>query len=200
MQITNLINFLINNFKYKSYFEIGVDNPSFNYIFINCDNKECQDYFERFWTSDGYPVYLNKKNNLLGKYLTYHLPRITFCESVQNKHYDLIYINRFNDQNNGMELYKAIKMLNKDGKIIISNIEKSGWPIIAEYIKLNLPIDTVEENGDLCVIVNYVKEFDLIKEIKEFPLTFENLFSSEDTKEYYFHPQDIKEYINKIIL
>ena len=43
---TRIINFLIKNMGYKDYLEIGLSNPDFNYLKVECEHKEsCDPYF-----------------------------------------------------------------------------------------------------------------------------------------------------------
>ena len=39
----NIINNLIKTYGYKSYLEIGLNNPEYNYVHIQCEHKESVD-------------------------------------------------------------------------------------------------------------------------------------------------------------
>ena len=54
MKRHDIINLLIDERGYKSYLEIGLDNPYLNFVHINCELKESVDPYDlcsRFCTS-----------------------------------------------------------------------------------------------------------------------------------------------------
>ena len=82
-----ILNYLIFRHNYKTYLEIGLDNPAATYVDIMAENKESCD------------PYINVEiTPIISKYLTYHMKSDDMFASMEpDKKYDLIFVDGLHD-------------------------------------------------------------------------------------------------------
>ena len=117
MYRTKIINFLIRKHNYKSYLEIGVNNPEDNYNLVECEKKECVDPY----TADSFSIsnLPDLSNNNVASFLTYRMTSDEFFSKV-NKKYDLIFIDGLHtEEQSSRDLMNAMLHLNPGGKIVL---------------------------------------------------------------------------------
>lgn len=139
MNRTDIINLLIEKYKYKSYLEIGLDNPYNNYCNINCELKHSVDpYFEKDHQGTDAPI-----EEEFFKYLTYRMTSDEFFASSDMK-YDIIFIDGLHCEDQvGKDIINGLKHLNKNGKIVVHDCLPNSE--IAQIV----PRQTGEWNGDV---------------------------------------------------
>ena len=113
---TSVINSLIKKNNYKSYLEIGVNDPDNNFNLIECEIKECVDPY----TAESFAVTnlpdLSKNDT---SFLTYRMTSDEFFDKV-NKKYDLIFIDGLHtEEQTSRDLMNAMYHLNPGGKIVL---------------------------------------------------------------------------------
>lgn len=188
MEKFTIINALIKRYNYKSYLEIGLNNPFDNYNKIQCENKESVD------------PYLDLTDLVLSNRKAFNLTEIEIQETLkeiervltykmtsddffaQNKKtYDIIFIDGLHTKEQvSKDIVNSLKCLNPGGKIVlhdclppseehqmIPRIPNCGWcgdvwKAIPEFIKQGLEINVV--NCDFgCGIINYYEHPEEIK-------------------------------------
>lgn len=197
MERHTIINALIKHYNYKSYLEIGLNNPFDNFTKIICENKESVDpYFdvEDLSFSNRKADRLSKKEldttlELIPKYLTYRMTSDEFFEK-NNKKYDIIFIDGLHTKEQvSKDIVNSLKILNKGGKIVVHDclppteehqmvprIPNCGWcgdvwKAIPEFIKQGLDINVV--NCDFgCAVISYCEQPERI----EIPSDFEHIW------------------------
>lgn len=177
MNRTDIINYLIQKNNYNSYLEIGLDHGE-NFININCKLKESVDpYFDKnnsqgnFSYGDNIPEYIKK-------ILTYRMTSDEFFAQNKNK-YDIIFIDgHHTEEQVGKDIINALKVLNKNGKIVVHDCLPSKesdqsenynmgtwngtvWKGVAELIRQGIPINVVDADYG-CGIVNYCDDKKLL--------------------------------------
>lgn len=106
MDHTQIINYLIQKYDFKTYLEIGVRNPNDNYYKINIQYKECCDI------DNSYGV------------VTYHMPSDEMFRIMPlDKKYDIIFIDGMHDESYvDRDLKNSIKHLNPNGIICLHDV------------------------------------------------------------------------------
>jgi hypothetical protein len=120
MNRTDIINSLIKKYNYKSYLEIGLDNPNHNYNLIDCELKECVDPYFEDDHKNGYDNKLDKKfmEETL-KILTYRMTSDEFFNQNKKK-YDIIFIDGLHTKEQvSRDIINSLKCLNLNGKIVV---------------------------------------------------------------------------------
>ena len=114
----DIINYLIESRNYTSYLEIGMDDPTVNFIKVNCKVKESVDPYDTnsqfctAWTDE-------KLAEFLG-YLTYRMTSDDFFVAYPQKKYDLIFIDGLHMENQSdKDIYNALKHLNRGGVVVV---------------------------------------------------------------------------------
>lgn len=120
MERTDIINMLIDKFNYQSYLEIGIAEPEFNFIRINCKYKECVDPYEPNIGNDcGYDPSIKKyiEDNIL----TYKMTSDDFfAQCPPDKKYDIIFIDGLHfEEQVSKDIINSFKHLNKGGCIVV---------------------------------------------------------------------------------
>ena len=115
MEKYKIINKLIEKFNFKSYLEIGLDNPSLNFEKIKCDLKESVDPYVDMMGNKITPKleYLNS--------LTYRMASDEFFESIKDdKKYDFIFIDGLHyDKQVVKDIVNSMKHLSNNGIIMM---------------------------------------------------------------------------------
>lgn len=116
MERSDIINLLIKKNNFKSYLEIGLDKPDFNFTKINCEIKHSVDPY--FIEDHEYGLSVDKFEEAF-KYLTYRLTSDEFFEKTQYK-YDIIFIDGLHTERQcGKDIINGLKHLNENGFIIV---------------------------------------------------------------------------------
>ena len=198
MQRFDIINGLIKKNNYKTYLEIGLDNPNNNYLKIICENKECVDPFNIEDHLNDYDFKLSENNlKLIDKYLTYKMTSDEFFN--QNvKTYDIIFIDGLHTKEQvGKDIINALKCLNNNGKIVVHDclptnekrqlvprqtIAWNGnvWQSIPELKKQNIIFNTVDADEGCCII-DFNENFKELKYIDSWEYTYEDFIKNKKT-------------------
>lgn len=170
MTRTDIINNLISFFGYKSYLEIGLDNPDNNYTRIVCKNKESVDPFFEDDHKNGFDVPLDATTReKIKQHLTYKMTSDEFFETV-NRKYDIIFIDGLHTREQvRKDIINSLKHLNKGGKIVVHDALPPNegaqivprqqvlwngdvWKGIVDLKKLRISFHTVDTDFGCCVI------------------------------------------------
>ena len=118
MERWDVINKLIEKNNFKSYLEIGLDNPDANFNKINCATKHSVDPF--FETDHGElcDVPVSDFEHSL-KFLTFRMTSDEFFKTSSMK-YDIIFIDGLHTERQcGKDIINALKHLNEGGYVIV---------------------------------------------------------------------------------
>lgn len=139
MNRTDIINSLIKKYKYKSYLEIGLDNPHNNFCNIQCELKHSVDpYFEEDHQGKDAPI-----TEEFLEYLTHRMTSDEFF-STTNMKYDIIFIDGLHHEDQvGRDIINGLKHLNKNGIIVVHDC------LPASEINQKVPRETSTWNGDV---------------------------------------------------
>lgn len=119
MQRSDIINLLIKRNGYKSYLEIGLDDPRNNFLLINCESKESVDPYEMAQHTHLNMDISNGIPQLVLDNLTYRETSDDFFVH-NNKKYDIIFIDGLHlEEQVGRDIINGLKCLNKGGKIVV---------------------------------------------------------------------------------
>lgn len=105
-----ILNYLIFRHNYKTYLEIGLDEPQSTFVDIMVADKEsCDPYIGREITP------------IISKYLTYHMTSDEmFIQMSSDKKYDLIFVDGLHDGRQVVkDVINSLKHLNKNGLIVV---------------------------------------------------------------------------------
>lgn len=187
MNRTDIINFFIQKYNYKSYLEIGLDDPNLNYINVNCEHKESVDPFNggNYYDPSNLP-------QIVLDNLTYRMGSDELFENMPlDKKYDIIFIDGLHEYKQvARDIVNSFKHLNKNGKIIVHDT----MPISEETASDVMPSEPVAWYGsvyktimqiDKIVPIFYTKE----ATDDEVGLTILEYFPGCETIE--FEPEDI---------
>lgn len=177
MTRTDIINNLIKSRGYRSYLEIGCENPNNNFNKIKCDIKESVDpYLEC-------PPYLTfKKLQHFAQLVTYKMTSDQFFEQNREK-YDIIFLDglHFEDQV-ALDIVNGMKYLNKKGIIVIhdclprkekfqsenrTTLEWNGsvWKAVASLNQLGVSFHVIDADYGCAVIpkaeIKYIRKSNL---------------------------------------
>lgn len=116
MNRTRLINKIIKDRGYKTYLEVGVENPDSNFNYIQCKVKESVDpYADNIYLSD-------QEAELYSQMVTYRMTSDEFFEKV-NKKYDIIFIDAWHvEEQCDKDIYNALLHLNKGGCVVVHDV------------------------------------------------------------------------------
>lgn len=178
MKRYQLINSLIKTYNYKTYLEIGLNNPSENYLKVNCESKESVDPYidnNELYLSDIRNSYIDEE---IEKNLTYRMTSDEFFEQ-NTKTYDIIFIDGLHTKEQvSKDIFNSLKTLNKGGRIVVHDClptteltqrvpresnEWYGdvWKSIYEFLIQGVTVYTVNTDCG-CAIFEY---YDKIEEI-----------------------------------
>lgn len=119
MQRYEIINLLIKKNGYKSYLEIGLDDPRGNFLLVNCENKESVDPYEIEQHTNLNMNISGGLNQLIIDNLTYRETSDEFF-SHNKKKYDIIFVDGLHlEEQVGRDIINGLKCLNKGGKIVV---------------------------------------------------------------------------------
>ena len=165
---TDLINYLIEKYNFKTYLEIGLDD-GYNYKRIICENKESVDpYFEQDHNKYDF-TFSGELPYDIKSILTYRLTSDEFFD-VNEKNYDIIFLDGLHTEEQiGKDVVNAMKCLNENGFIIVhdciprtyeatitprTQIEWNGtvWKGIVELTKQGLDIKVWDKDYGVAII------------------------------------------------
>ena len=191
MQKYEIINKLIKHFKYKSYLEIGLDNPNNNFTKVNCELKESVDPYFKEDHRNGWDCMLSEDiKKEIDKYLTYKMTSDEFFAN-NTKKYDIILIDGLHTKEQvGKDIINSLKCLNKNGKIIVHdclppNEERQivprrqrtwngdVWRTIPELKKQNIRYYTVDTDEG-CAIIDFKPSSKKLKYVESWDNTWED--------------------------
>ena len=112
-----LTNKLINKFNYKTYLEIGVADPRFNYYHVMCESKEgCDPYYD---TSG-----LDFTDEVKKEEVTYWMTSDEmFSVLPEDKKYDCIFIDGLHTEDQSKrDIVNSLKHLNENGLILVHDV------------------------------------------------------------------------------
>lgn len=210
MNRTEIINLLIEKNNYKSYLEIGLDNPNGNYNHIRCECKECVDPFFEKDHINGFDIDISYFENIINNVLTYRMTSDEFFLK-NDKKYDIIFIDGLHTKEQvGKDIINSLKVLNKGGKIVCHdclptdyNSQKvpreqaywfgDVWKTIPELSKQNIKFNTVDCDCGCCIIdffenykdLQYISEWEKVWEDFKNDKSFMNVISSDDFRKLY---------------
>ena len=114
---SDIINLLIKKNNFKTYLEIGLDNPYFNFTKINCELKHSVDPFFKK-DHQGYDIGVEKFEEAF-KYLTHKMTSDDFFKTSTDK-YDIIFVDGLHiERQAGKDIINGLKHLNKGGYIVV---------------------------------------------------------------------------------
>lgn len=212
MNRTEIINLLIEKNNYKSYLEIGLDNPDSNYNHIRCEYKECVDPFFEKDHINGFDVNILNFENIINNVLTYRMTSDEFFLK-NDKKYDIIFIDGLHTKEQvGKDIINSLKVLNTGGKIVCHdclptdyNSQKvpreqaywfgDVWRTIPELSKQNIKFNTVDCDCGCCIIdffennsdLQYISKWDKVWEDFENDKSFMNIISIDDFRKLYIY-------------
>lgn len=212
MNRTEIINLLIEKNNYKSYLEIGLDNPDSNYNHIQCEYKECVDPFFEKDHINGFDVNISNFEDIINNVLTYRMTSDEFFLK-NDKKYDIIFIDGLHTKEQvGKDIINSLKVLNKGGKIVCHdclptdyNSQKvpreqahwfgDVWRTIPELSKQNIKFNTVDCDCGCCIIdffennsdLQYISKWDKVWEDFENDKSFMNVISIDDFRKFYIY-------------
>ena len=209
----DIINLLIKRNGYKSYLEIGLDDPRLNYLLINCENKESVDPYPIEQHTNLNCDISNGLSDLILKNLTYKETSDDFF-AHNDKKYDIIFIDGLHlEEQVGRDIINGLKCLNKGGKIVVHDCIPSCeeaqreeispyfwngtvWKSIPELRKQNIEYSVVGCDCGCCVI-DYFEYPELLYYPEKSKLTW-NDFESNGIN--FMHIIDENEFFKKYIL
>ena len=185
MNRSEIINKLIKKNNYKTYLEIGLDNPDWNFNKIQCENKE---------SVDPYIVKEHDKNDhkltpsmwaKIEPVLTYRMTSDEFF-AQNTKKYDIIFIDGLHTKEQvSRDIINSLKILNPGGKIVVHDCLPANkkaqqvprivgawngdvWRAIPELKKQGIKVNVVNcDEG--CAIIDYIR----VKKNLFYPTDFE---------------------------
>ena len=172
MNRTDIINFLIEKNGYKSYLEIGLDDPSQNFINIKCDNKESIDPYDSTNIQDIVHIDEGVLPPLVKECLTYRMTSDeAFYSMPEEKKYDIIFIDGLHTESQvGRDILNSMKHLSTRGVIVVhdclpeyeemgsdnrtNQIEWTGgvWKAMASLNKIGIPFQTITDDYGVGII------------------------------------------------
>ena len=118
MNHTEIINKLIEKNNFKSYLEIGLDNPNLNFTQINCELKHSVDPFFEEDHKEGCDISVSEFEEAF-KYLTHRMTSDEFFKTSTDK-YDIIFVDGLHTEGQaGKDIINGLKHLNKGGYIVV---------------------------------------------------------------------------------
>ena len=152
MNRTEIINKLIKKNNYKTYLEIGLDNPDHNFNNVECESKESVDPFieeeHNKWDHKLTPQMWEKVN----KVLTYRMTSDEFF-AQNSKKYDIILIDGLHTKEQvSKDIINSLKVLNPGGKIVVHDCLPSS------EIAQEVPRKTAGWNGDVWKAIPQIKK------------------------------------------
>jgi len=146
---TDIINNLIEKNGFKTYLEIGLDNPFNNFVEINCLTKHSVDPFIVRDNSFDFIDCGKSKDDLEEEikralpYLTFRTTSDDFFEKTSLK-YDIIFIDGLHTERQcGKDIINGLKHLNEGGYIIVHDCLPS------QEVSQIIPRKVIEWNGDV---------------------------------------------------
>ena len=119
MQRWEIINLLIKKNGYKSYLEIGLDDPRRNFLLVNCENKESVDPYPIEQHTNINCDISNGLSDIILENLTYRETSDEFFAHNQKK-YDIIFIDGLHtEEQSSRDLMNSMLHLNPGGKIVL---------------------------------------------------------------------------------
>lgn len=166
---TKAINYLIENRGYKSYLEIGLSWPKFNYTNVRCENKEsCDPYFPS--ERDALVSRDNLPQEILDN-LTYLMTSDEMFEAMPaDKKYDIILIDALHTEEQCCkDIVNSMAHLNPGGVILVHDVIPlsedmqdensesvvwvgSVWKSIVKLNNTNISFHTINEDYGLAII------------------------------------------------
>lgn len=115
---TDVLNFLIKKYGYKTYLEIGVGDPRENFCLIECEDKVAVDPYFDFVDVPNYDEEAIKEIN---KHVKFRLPSDEFFNYLrENKTFDIIFIDGLHTEEQcDRDIRNAIKHLSAGGAIVV---------------------------------------------------------------------------------
>lgn len=203
MELNNrhdLINALIEKNGYKSYLEIGLDNPNTNFNHINCEHKVSVDPFEN---DNGFEV-----DREIPEELTNRETSDSFFSHNTEK-FDIVFIDGLHVEDQvGRDIINSLKCLNKGGVILchdalpwsedmqkVPRIQEfwlgSVWKAIAELYKQNITYCSLEFETGIAII-----QYNEKSEILEYPEPSELTYDDYSMhKNHIMHIIDFNEFL-----
>lgn len=195
MNRTDIINYLIEKNNYKSYLEIGLDNPDSNFKKINCELKHSVDPFFEDDHKNNYD--LNPTQFEYAKqYLTHRMTSDEFFDTT-NGTYDIIFIDGLHTQEQvGRDIINSLRRLNNGGKIVVHDCLPPNenaqivpriqglwcgdvWKALPELKKQNINFSVVDTNFGVGVI-DYFENPENLKYIEKSTLTWGDFVSKRN--------------------
>jgi predicted O-methyltransferase YrrM len=177
----DLINALIEKNGYKSYLEIGLDNPNLNYNYINCEHKVSVDPFEN---DEGFET-----NRKIPEELTNRETSDDFFAHNTEK-FDIIFIDGLHvEEQVGRDIINSLKCLNKGGVILVHDtlpwteeMQKvpreeafwtgDVWKAVSELYKQNIDYVSIDFETGISII-NYNEKSELLEYPEPSKLTYD---------------------------
>lgn len=139
---SDIINSLIKKNNFKTYLEIGLDNPFENFNKINCTTKHSVDPFFEEDHKQGFDISVEEFEEAL-KYLTHRMTSDEFFKTSTDK-YDIIFVDGLHTERQaGKDIINGLKHLNKGGYIVVHDC------LPYSYESQVVPRITVGWNGDV---------------------------------------------------
>lgn len=188
MTRTDIINYLIRKYNYKSYLEIGLDT-GVNYEHVQCDSKASVDPFFREDHENGRDLQFDSDiPQRIKDLLTYRLTSDCFFEQ-NTKTYDIIFVDGLHlEAQVGKDIINGLKVLNPCGIIVVHDClpgselmqevpRKTGawngsvWKAVYELIQQGLDIQVVDTDWG-CGLIKYCDNLELLHYPKTSEMTW----------------------------
>ena len=184
---TDFINYLIYQNDYKSYLEIGLNNPEDNFIKIGCESKESVDPYNAI--SSVYSEY--DLPDIIKENLTYKMTSDEMFEMLdKDKKYDIIFIDGLHLEEQVIkDIVNSLKHLNNGGKILVHDClpktyeaqteipyymtdwNGTVWKAIPKLKELGIDFYVIDEDQGVGVI-NYFEGAENLNYYEQTTLTF----------------------------
>ena len=186
---TEILNYLIKEHNYKSYLEIGVGDPSNNFLLIDCGEKYGVDPYFDYLDANGLD------ENTLNEAVKYRMTSDEFFNTIpKSTTFDLIFIDGLHTEEQcDKDIQNALEHLSKDGAIIIHDSN----PYTKKSVGERNPTVGNTWNGDVYKSVVKLKDFGveyftlgddfgitLVKKPENF-VKIENVPASDITYDYF---------------
>ena len=210
---TDIIQKLIDKFNYQSYLEIGIAEPEYNFMRINCKYKECVDPYEPNIGNDcGYDPLIKKyiEDNIL----KYKMTSDEFFEMCPaEKKYDIVFIDGLHyEEQVGKDIINSLKHLNPGGTIVVHDClpeteeaqdenrhtlvwNGSVWKAIPQLLKQGISYFTIDTDMG-CGVIQYSGDVNSLYYPEKADYDFNMVFGSKTIRDSVMHVISTEEFLS----
>lgn len=205
MTRTDIINYLIRKYNYKSYLEIGLDT-GVNYERVQCDSKASVDPFFREDHNGHDLTFTDDIPQHIKDLLTYRLTSDCFFEQ-NTKTYDIIFVDGLHlEEQVGKDIINGLKVLNPGGIIVVHDClpgselmqtvprishawNGSVWKAVYELIQQGLDIQVVDTDWG-CGLIRYCDNSELLHYPKKSEATWNDFKNNRNEMMHVISKED----------